>query len=133
MVEPVDESKGFGQALSKDELFAAESFGSRVSRNGDTVWVALAGELDVFTAPQLRATLEETEVERDRTLVFDLRGLEFLDSSGLAVVLGAHERGAKGEAGAVEFVINGSKPVEALFETIGAQDYLTIVDPGKAA
>jgi anti-anti-sigma factor len=64
------------------------------------------------------------------TLVLDLRGLTFLDSSGLAVILGTHERIAQVDGAELAILITGSAPVEALFETIGAADYLPLVtDP----
>jgi anti-sigma B factor antagonist len=124
----VNSVDGFGQPLAESELFGNEQFGSRLSRRGDIVWLALGGELDVFTAPRLRSTIEVAAIAKSDSLVFDLRGLTFVDSSGLAVILAAHERALKSGGEPVRLVIQGSAPVEALFETIGASDYLNLVD-----
>jgi anti-anti-sigma factor len=124
----VDESGGFGDALTVEELFGRESFGTRLSRVDGTLWLALAGELDVFTAPRLRSALREAQPASDETLVLDLRGVTFLDSSGLAVILGAHEAAARDGGRPVKIAVKGSGPVEALFETIGAAEYLELID-----
>lgn len=124
MSKPAD----FGEPLAEDELGGTNQFGTRITRRGDIVWLAMGGELDVFTAPQLRSALADAAPRRNETLVLDLRGLSFIDSSGLAVVLGAHERALRDERPPVRIVIQGSVPVEALFHTIGAEDYLELVD-----
>ena len=82
----------------------------------------------MFTAPQLRAALREAKTSADEALVLDLRGLAFIDSSGLAVILGAHEDAAKEEGEPLRLVIKGSAPVEALFELIGASGYLNVIE-----
>jgi anti-sigma B factor antagonist len=124
----VDASKGFGRPLHAAELFSSETFSTRISERDDVVWLALGGELDVFTAPRLREALEQAMPTGSETLVMDLRGLNFIDSSGLAVILGAHERVSHSGSGSLSLVIAGSPSVESLFETIGAADYLSIVE-----
>ena len=126
------DSAGFGEPLRGADLHATETFATRVSRHDGVVWLALGGELDVFTAPRLRSSLEEAVASDSEPLVLDLRGLEFLDSSGLAVILGLHERREQADAEPLRLVIRGSGPVESLFETIGAGDYLHLVgDPAE--
>src|SRR4051794_41286319 len=97
-------------------------FGVRTATNDGSVWVAMGGELDVYATPALRAALENIETTEPQVIVLDLRGLDFLDSSGLAVLLAAHERA--GENGrVVRIVIKGSHAVETLFETVRAEDF----------
>jgi anti-anti-sigma factor len=128
----VDDSDGFGQPLPASQLFAAETFATRLSRRDGVAWLAMGGELDAFTAPRLREELEEEGLDDSGSLVLDLRGLAFLDSSGLAVILGFHERRVRAGAEPVRLVIQGSRPVEALFETIAADEYLDVVeDPAE--
>ena len=125
----MDGSRGFGLPLSANELLAKETFSTRLSRRGDVAWLALGGELDAFTAPRLREAIDEAmPAGATEMLVLDMRGLSFLDSSGLAVVLGAHERVSEAEAGKLRILVRGSPAVEALFETIGAAEYLPLVD-----
>jgi len=59
---------------------------------GDSVIVAVAGEIDLSTADQLDGAIrdaEETEISR---IVVDLSALSFIDSTGLAVLLEAIKR-----------------------------------------
>ena len=129
----VEWSGRWGEPLAESELLATESFGTRISgRDESLVWLALGGELDVFTAPRLKEALEEATPTASESLVLDLRGLSFIDSSGLAVILGVHQKLAATEERDLRLIIKGSPAVEALFETIGAADYLTIIDGPNA-
>lgn len=57
-------------------------------RGKDTV-VAVTGELDVFTAPQLESALQDLVNGGRPDIVVDLSGVEFLDSTGLGVMVKA--------------------------------------------
>jgi anti-sigma B factor antagonist len=118
----------FGEAFDTDDLPDGKEFGLRTARSSDAVWMALGGELDVYATPSLRAALRNVERTGPRLIVLDLRGLSFLDSSGLAVLLGAHERAAGDPSLTVKLVITGSTEVEHLFETLHADDFLDIVE-----
>ncbi|MGZ6804263.1 MAG: STAS domain-containing protein [Nocardioidaceae bacterium] len=59
-----------------------------VTREEDVPVVAVAGELDMSTAPDLSDALDELVAEPK--VVVDLAKLEFIDSTGLAALLGAH-------------------------------------------
>lgn len=54
---------------------------------GTTV-VAVGGEIDVYTAPKLRDKITELVGNGSYDLVIDLEGVEFLDSTGLGVLVG---------------------------------------------
>ena len=54
----------------------------------------LVGELDMATAPQLEEALRTGEHENASEIVFDLRGLSFLDSMGLSALLRASSGGS---------------------------------------
>jgi anti-anti-sigma factor len=51
--------------------------------------VALAGELDSSNAASLQERLASISPQPDRQLIFDLTGLRFMDSAGIAVLIGA--------------------------------------------
>ncbi len=51
--------------------------------------IAVTGELDVFTAPALEAALHESIEQGNADIVVDLSGVEFLDSTGLGVMVKA--------------------------------------------
>jgi anti-sigma B factor antagonist len=96
--------------------------------DGRTV-VQVVGEIDVYTAPQLRERLD-AEIDAGRyDLVVDLSGVSFMDSTGLGVLVGrlkqirlndgsmrlvcAHDRVLK------VFVITGLDKVFAIYPTVG--------------
>ena len=51
--------------------------------------VIVSGELDISNAASLEATVAAVTAERPRRLIFDLSGLRFMDSAGIAVLIGA--------------------------------------------
>lgn len=62
-----------------------------VAQDGPEVVVRLAGDLDVFSAEELTATLEEAEA-RSRFLVLDLQAVSFIDSTALGALVGSTRR-----------------------------------------
>lgn len=60
--------------------------------HGRHVVVKVFGEVDMFTAPQLRRFLLQTLECRGCDLILDCAELGFMDSSGLAVLVGIHRR-----------------------------------------
>ncbi len=59
----------------------------RESNQGRFVLLAVDGELDASTAPQLRDRIQALTNERGTNLVVDLQGVGFLDSSALSVLV----------------------------------------------
>ena len=60
-----------------------------IDRRAGAVVVRLAGELDLYNAPQLRAALLEVCEEQPERLVIDLAEVEFIDSTALGVLIEA--------------------------------------------
>jgi anti-sigma B factor antagonist len=58
---------------------------------GSTV-VEVSGEIDVYTAPRLRETLVSLVDAGNYRLIVDMEGVEFLDSTGLGVLVGGLKR-----------------------------------------
>jgi anti-sigma B factor antagonist len=54
--------------------------------------LAVKGEVDVYSAPRLREKLVELVSEGHRQIVADLEGVDFLDSTGLGVLVGGLKR-----------------------------------------
>ena len=71
------------------ELPAHLSVDVRLCSSGVTVTVR--GEVDVHTAPILRARLHEVISQGEQRVVVHLDGVTFLDSTGLGVLVGAHK------------------------------------------
>jgi anti-anti-sigma factor len=88
--------------------------------------VRLSGELDLASAPVLERELERAELDGAPVLVFDLDGLEFLDSTGLQVLLATHRRA--GERGQQFAITRGSPQVQRLLDITRVAERLTIVE-----
>jgi anti-sigma B factor antagonist len=88
-----------------------------------TALIALEGELDLATAPQLDETLEELG---DQPVIVDLRELEYCDSVGLRLLL---RRDAEAqEHGRRVAVVPGHAPaVERVFALTNAQHKLHLI------
>jgi anti-sigma B factor antagonist len=96
-------------------------------RNGaDDVLLSIHGEVDLVTAPQLEAALERTRPTERGRLIVDLRGVSFLDSTGLVLLL-RHEREAAA-GGRRLVVVKGPPHVQRVFDLTGMSERLTMVD-----
>ncbi|MET8148438.1 STAS domain-containing protein [Actinoplanes sp. NPDC005259] len=63
-----------------------------LEREDDVVTVALRGEVDVLNVGKVRVSLEEALESRPRTIVVDLSGLSFIDSTGLGALTFGFQR-----------------------------------------
>ena len=54
--------------------------------------ISVSGEIDVYTAPSLRERLNELVAAGHYDLIVDMEGVEFLDSTGLGVLVGGLKR-----------------------------------------
>jgi len=86
--------------------------------------VAVAGEIDLLTAPQLTAALDEILETTTRPITIDLRETSFLDSAGVHVLVKARQRAPRHLA-----VICGPGPVLRALELLGLTEPLG-VEPG---
>jgi anti-sigma B factor antagonist len=88
--------------------------------------IALAGEADLLGAPKIEAVLEDASAGDSELIVIDLRGLTFIDSSGLhALVIGHQLCRTRGHE---LRIIAGPTNVQRLFELTGADDLLPFCD-----
>jgi anti-sigma B factor antagonist len=63
-----------------------------VEQQGDACVVKLAGELDLYNAPQVRDALAEASKDPPARIVVDLSEVEFIDSTALGVLIEARAR-----------------------------------------
>jgi len=64
-------------------------------KDGAVQLFALGGSLDIATSPSLRAALLEAANGDKHEIIVDLTHLEFLDSTGLGALIGAHKRASE--------------------------------------
>jgi anti-anti-sigma factor len=103
------------------------SFDLRVARNGRSVHLAPAGELDIATTPELEQALAEATADAVAEIVLDLRELTFMDSTGLRALAQANSRA--GESGISLSIIRGPRQIERVLEISGLGAMLPLVDP----
>ena len=93
--------------------------------------VAVTGEIDVATAPQLRECLHRVIAEGGSTVVLDILGVTFLDSTALGVLVGALKRCR--ELGGDLHVVVADPRIVKIFEITGLTNVFTITDSLEAA
>jgi anti-anti-sigma factor len=97
------------------------------TRNQTVAVVRPTGELDLSGAAVLEAELERLAEDPElATVVLDMRGLEFMDSSGLRLVVVADMRAR--EAGRRFALVRGDETVHRVFEITRMSDRLDFVD-----
>jgi len=70
--------------------------------------VEVAGEIDVYTAPQFRETIVAAIEAGHTRLVLDVENVAFLDSTGLGVLVGALKR-VRAEGGSLDIICTGDR------------------------
>lgn len=101
-------------------------FRVEVNREGDAIVLAIAGELDLSSSPALEDEIAKA-IQTDATsLVIDLRELEFVDSTGLGVLVKANQLAT--DAGREFGLVRGGPQVERLLDLTGLADRLTIAN-----
>jgi anti-anti-sigma factor len=104
------------------------SFNVKVERVAGMVVVAPSGELDIATVDRLRAAVAQRS--GDESLMLDLRGLCFLDTSGLQLVMEAHRQSVE-ESWPLR-IVRGAREVQRVFDVAGLEDALPFVDAPDA-
>lgn len=95
------------------------------TRDADGVTViAVAGEIDVYTAPKLRDRITELVGEGTYHLVIDMEGVEFLDSTGLGVLVGGLKK-VRAHDGSLQLVCNQDRLLK-IFRITGLAKVFTI-------
>lgn len=93
-----------------------------VSDEGNDTVLALRGELDPHTAPDLRREIDHVFEAGRSHLVLDLAGLSFIDSSGLRVVISAHKETVERGGGLV--LRSPSPTTRRLLDITGLLDHI---------
>jgi anti-sigma B factor antagonist len=91
LLDAVGVRADFDQSGSDRFLRVEDRFGTEVAQSPDgSIVVHVSGEIDIETCERLRDVIEKFMGPR-QTIVLDLSGVEFMDSSSLHVLLPARE------------------------------------------
>jgi len=99
-------------------------------RDGWSV-LAVGGEVDVATAPRLREQLIALVNDQRFLIVVDLTGVDFIDSTGLGVLIGALKR-VRTQDGQLVLVCT-ERRILKVFEITGLDQVFQLVDSVDAA
>ena len=87
--------------------------------------VAVRGEIDLFTAPELKQVLTDVIEQGRRRVVIDLTETTFLDSTALGVLIGAVKR-LRTDGGALA-IVNVDRNIGKTFEITGLDQIFTLL------
>ena len=94
-----------------------------VERGAEQILIRMRGEVDLSNAASVQEAIDSArEEEPDRSIVVDLAGLEFIDSTGLSVLVGATRRSR--ENGNRLQVRGATGQVRRVLEVAGVHDWL---------
>jgi anti-sigma B factor antagonist len=103
-----------------------DEFQVQVRREGSTELIAVSGELDLASGPALESELDKVTAPQTTLVIVDLRELEFMDSTGLSIIVRAHQR--LSEAGCELSLVRGSTQVQRLLDLTGVAERVRLVD-----
>ena len=83
--------------------------------------IAVRGELDLSTAPDLEVPLEQALESGEGSLLIDLSGCEFIDSTGIALIVRAWQRLDGGENGRTLVICSQNDQVRRVLEITGLE------------
>ncbi|WP_121256965.1 anti-sigma factor antagonist [Nocardioides ferulae] len=98
--------------------------------DGTTI-VAVGGEIDVYTAPKLRDKITELVADGVYHLVIDMENVEFLDSTGLGVLVGGLKK-VRAHDGSLHLVCTQDRLLK-IFRITGLAKVFVIHDSAEAA
>jgi anti-sigma B factor antagonist len=95
-------------------------------RDGHGTVLALQGELDLASAPELELHLDEIEARSPGRILLDLRSLNFMDCTGVSLIVRAQQTArANGHLLALR---RGPYQVQRLFQLTGLLEHLKFLD-----
>jgi anti-sigma B factor antagonist len=111
--------------MAPSEKHSSRHFGLRdgvfeihTGRLGDQLRLGLSGELDLASADELDEAIQVAEEGPARAIVLDLTDLQFIDSTGLQVLLKAHAR-SKENGRRLRFAPSSHEAVRQLIAVTG--------------
>jgi anti-sigma B factor antagonist len=97
----------------------------------DRTVVTVGGEIDVYTAPKLRDKITELVNAGNHDLLIDMEKVEFLDSTGLGVLVGGLKK-VRAQQGSMELICSQDRLLK-IFRITGLSKVFTIHDSETTA
>lgn len=98
---------------------------------GDVAVLAISGSVDIYSSPELRGELKATLEKRTPRVVVDLKGVTFVDSSGLATLIEALQKTNEYQGKLV--LCSLGTPVLAVFQLANLDTIFDIRESREAA
>jgi len=93
--------------------------------------IVVGGEIDVYTAPRLRDKISELVGDGVHHLIIDMEAVEFLDSTGLGVLVGGLKK-VRAHDGSMQLICTQERLLK-IFRITGLAKVFTIHDSAAAA
>lgn len=123
MTEDTSEQR---DCMRAGELIELGALTMRSEREGEIHTIRLSGELDLATADDVEKELARVEATDAGSIVLDLSGLTFMDSTGVRLVVNAHTR-TRAEGRRLT-LMRGQAAVQRVMELSGVDALLPFAD-----
>jgi anti-sigma B factor antagonist len=101
------------------------SVGWETSDRTDGIHVQLTGELDISSASGVESRLIEVEQRAPERLILDLRRVNFIDSTGLSMIINADGRARRD--GRQLTIVSGEGVPRRILRTVGLEERLDVL------
>jgi anti-anti-sigma factor len=93
--------------------------------------IAVSGELDLASSPMLEERIDQAFASPSSLLIIDLREVEFMDSTGLSVLIRAHQTAE--DADRKLYLVKGPPQVQRLLSLTGVGERLSVLETPEDA
>jgi anti-sigma B factor antagonist len=107
------------------EAFAPKPFHCEVFQRDGVWWLRPEGDLDMSTVDEVDAALRRVHADGARRIVVDLRGLQFMDSTGITLLTRWNTRAPRD--GFELALVQGDERIARLFALTGLHAFFTFV------
>jgi anti-sigma B factor antagonist len=121
-----DAAPGQSESLRAAQLSKLGELTLSSEREGEVHTISLSGELDLATVEGAAREIARVEETDARSIVLDLSGLSFMDSTGVRLMLSAHAR-SRADANRLT-MLRGGAAVQRVLELCGVDHLLPFAD-----
>jgi anti-sigma B factor antagonist len=107
------------------EDFVPRPFRCDIAQRDDSTYLRPEGDLDMSTVDELGRVLDAARADGARRIIVDLRGLSFMDSTGISLL--TRYNNAASLDGFDLALVQGHKRIARLFSLTGLDEYFTFV------